>query len=58
MVALDDVYKDGKGVEGRNEEAKKFALPICPTWQDPGFHQTDEHPVVWVLDRRGGLRRV
>ncbi len=48
MVPLDDVYKDGKGGEGRNEEAKKFELPICPTWQDPGFHQTDEHPVVWV----------
>jgi formylglycine-generating enzyme required for sulfatase activity len=51
-----EAEKDGKGGWGWSEEAKKRAGPRQPrfeqnpryTWQNPGFEQTDEHPVVNV----------
>src|SRR5271165_5955359 len=43
-----DAEKDGKGGTGWNEEAKKFEQNPRYTWLNPGFEQTDEHPVVNV----------
>jgi formylglycine-generating enzyme required for sulfatase activity len=43
-----DAEKDGKGGWGWNEEAKKFEQNPRYTRQNPGFEQTDEHPVVNV----------
>ncbi len=43
-----DAEKDGKGGWGWNEEAKKFEQNFRYHWQNPGFEQTDEHPVVNV----------
>jgi formylglycine-generating enzyme required for sulfatase activity len=40
--------KDGKGGNVWNEAAGKFELDPKCTWQNPGFEQTDEHPVVIV----------
>jgi len=39
---------DGKGGYGWNEETKKFEQNPRYTWQNPGFEQMDEHPVVNV----------
>jgi formylglycine-generating enzyme len=43
-----EAEKDGKGGWGWNEEAKKFEQNPRFTWQNLGFDQTDEHPVVNV----------
>jgi formylglycine-generating enzyme required for sulfatase activity len=43
-----EAEKDGKGGWGWNEDAKKFEQNPRYTWQNPGFEQTDEHPVVNV----------
>jgi len=43
-----EAEKDGKGGYGWKEEAKKFEQNPRFTWQNPGFEQTDEHPVVDV----------
>ena len=43
-----EAEKDGKGGWGWNEETKKFEQNPRFTWQNPGFEQTDEHPVVNV----------
>jgi formylglycine-generating enzyme len=43
-----EAEKDGFGGYGWNEEAKKFEQGSKYTWQNPGFEQTDEHPVVNV----------
>jgi formylglycine-generating enzyme required for sulfatase activity len=43
-----EAEKDGKGGWGWNEEAKKFEQNTRYTWQNPGFEQTDDHPVVNV----------
>ena len=43
-----EAEKDGKGGCGWNEETKKFEQNPRYTWQNPGFEQTDEHPVVNV----------
>ena len=43
-----EAEKDGKGGWGWNEETKKFEQNTRYTWQNPGFEQTDEHPVVNV----------
>jgi formylglycine-generating enzyme required for sulfatase activity len=43
-----EAEKDGKGGHGWNEEAKEFEQNPRYTWQDPGFEQTDDHPVVNV----------
>ncbi len=43
-----EAEKDGKGGLGWNEETKKFEQNPRYTWQNPGFEQTDEHPVVNV----------
>ena len=43
-----EAEKDGKGGSGWNEEAKNFEQDPRYTWQNPGFEQTDEHPVVNV----------
>src|SRR5208282_6828768 len=43
-----EAEKDGKGGYGRNEEAKKFEQNPRYTWLNPGFEQTDLHPVVIV----------
>jgi formylglycine-generating enzyme required for sulfatase activity len=40
--------KDGKGGLGWNEDAKKPEKNPRYTWQNPGFEQTDDHPVVNV----------
>jgi formylglycine-generating enzyme required for sulfatase activity len=40
--------KDGRGGWGWNEQAKKFEQNPRYTWQNPGFEQTDDHPVVNV----------
>jgi formylglycine-generating enzyme required for sulfatase activity len=39
---------DGKGGLGWNEETKQFEQNLRYNWQNPGFEQTDEHPVVNV----------
>jgi formylglycine-generating enzyme required for sulfatase activity len=39
---------DGKGGWGWNEETKKFEQNPRYAWQNAGFDQTDEHPVVNV----------
>jgi formylglycine-generating enzyme required for sulfatase activity len=41
-----EAEKDSKGGYGWNEEAKKFEQNPRYTWLNPGFEQTDEHPVV------------
>jgi sulfatase modifying factor 1 len=43
-----EAEKDGKGGYGWNEEAKKFEQNPRYAWLNPGFDQTDEHPVVNV----------
>jgi formylglycine-generating enzyme required for sulfatase activity/serine/threonine protein kinase len=43
-----EAQKDGKGGLGWNDETKKFGQNARYTWQNPGFKQTDEHPVVNV----------
>jgi len=43
-----EAEKDGKGGWGWNGEAKKFEQNPRYTWLNPGFDQTDEHPVVTV----------
>jgi formylglycine-generating enzyme required for sulfatase activity/serine/threonine protein kinase len=44
-----EAEKDGKGGWGEwNEETKKFQQNPRYTWRNPGFEQTDEHPVVNV----------
>src|SRR5208337_3270523 len=43
-----EAEKDGKGGYGWNEETKRFEQNPRFTWQNPGFEQTDEHPVVNV----------
>jgi formylglycine-generating enzyme required for sulfatase activity/serine/threonine protein kinase len=43
-----EAEKDGKGGYGRNEEKKNFEQNPRYTWQNPGFEQTDDHPVVNV----------
>ena len=43
-----EAEKDGKGGYGWNEETKKFEQNPRYTWQNAGFEQTDEHPVVNV----------
>jgi len=43
-----EAEKDGKGGYGRNEEKAKFEQDPKFTWLNPGFEQTDEHPVVNV----------
>jgi formylglycine-generating enzyme required for sulfatase activity len=43
-----EAEKDGKGGWGWNEETKKFEQNTPYTWQNPGFEQTDDHPVVNV----------
>ena len=40
--------KDGKGGYGWDEEKKEFRQDPKFTWRNPGFEQTDEHPVVNV----------
>ena len=43
-----EAEKDGTGGYGLNEEIKKWELNPRNTWRNPGFEQTDEHPVVHV----------
>ena len=43
-----DAEKDGKGGWGWNETAARFEQDPKYTWRNPGFDQTDEHPVVNV----------
>jgi formylglycine-generating enzyme required for sulfatase activity len=43
-----EAEKDGKGGYGWNDEAQNFEQNPRFTWQNPGFEQTDEHPVVNV----------
>jgi formylglycine-generating enzyme required for sulfatase activity len=43
-----EAEKDGKGGYGWNEEAKKDEQHPRYTWLNPGFDQTDEHPMVNV----------
>jgi sulfatase modifying factor 1 len=43
-----EAEKDGKGGSGWNEEKKNFEQDPKYTWLNPGFEQTDEHPVVNV----------
>jgi formylglycine-generating enzyme required for sulfatase activity len=43
-----EAEKDGKGGLGWNDETKKFEQNAKYHWRDPGFDQTDEHPVVNV----------
>jgi formylglycine-generating enzyme required for sulfatase activity len=43
-----EAEKDVKGGYGWNEETKKFEQNPKYTWQNAGFEQTDEHPVVNV----------
>jgi formylglycine-generating enzyme required for sulfatase activity len=43
-----DAEKDGKGGDGYNADYKAFFLSPAYTWQNTGFSQTDEHPVVNV----------
>jgi formylglycine-generating enzyme required for sulfatase activity len=41
-----EAEKDGKGGYRWNEEAKDFEQDARYTWQNAGFEQTDDHPVV------------
>jgi formylglycine-generating enzyme required for sulfatase activity/serine/threonine protein kinase len=43
-----EAKKNGKGNWGWNEEKKTFEQNPRYTWQNPGFKQDDEHPVVNV----------
>ena len=43
-----EAEKDRKGALGWNEEMKKIEQNARFTWQNPGFQQTDDHPVVNV----------
>jgi formylglycine-generating enzyme required for sulfatase activity len=43
-----EAEKDGKGGYGWNEETKKFEQNPKYTWQNAGFDQSDDHPVVNV----------
>ena len=43
-----EAEKDGKGGWGWKEEGKAFEQDPKYTWRNPGFEQTDEHPVVNV----------
>ena len=43
-----EAEKDGKGGWGWNEATKKFEQNPKFTWQNAGFEQTDDHPVVNV----------
>jgi len=43
-----EAEKDGKGGYGWNEETKNFEQNPRYTWQNPGFEQTDDYPVVNV----------
>ena len=43
-----EAERDGKGGDGWNEHKKTFERNPKYTWQNPGFVQTDEHPVVNV----------
>jgi formylglycine-generating enzyme required for sulfatase activity len=43
-----EAERDGKGGFGWNEETKKFEQNPRYDWQNAGFDQTDEHPVVNV----------
>ena len=43
-----EAEKDGKGAYGWNDETKMFEQIPKYTWQNPGYEQTDEHPVVIV----------
>jgi formylglycine-generating enzyme required for sulfatase activity/serine/threonine protein kinase len=43
-----EAEKDGKGGRGWNEVTKKFEQNPRFTWLNPGFEQTDDHPVVNV----------
>ena len=43
-----EAEKDGKGGYGWDEEKKAFRQDAKYTWLNPGFEQTDEHPVVNV----------
>jgi formylglycine-generating enzyme required for sulfatase activity len=43
-----EAEKDGKGGWGWNEDAKDFEQNPKYNWLNPGFEQTDEHPVVNV----------
>ena len=43
-----EAEKDGKGGMGWNEENKTWEQNPRFIWQNPGFDQTDEHPVVNV----------
>jgi formylglycine-generating enzyme required for sulfatase activity len=40
--------KDGKGGMGWNEKSRTWTWNASYTWRNPGFEQTDEHPVVNV----------
>jgi len=43
-----EAENDGKGGYGWNEQTKEFEQNPKFTWQNAGFEQTDEHPVVNV----------
>jgi formylglycine-generating enzyme required for sulfatase activity len=43
-----DAEKDGKGGLGYDAATRKFAQKPEYTWRNPGFAQTDDHPVVNV----------
>jgi formylglycine-generating enzyme required for sulfatase activity len=43
-----EAEKDGKGGYGWNEEKKEFEQNPRYNWQNAGFEQTDDHPVVNV----------
>src|SRR5262249_1018949 len=43
-----ETAQDGKDGWGGKEEAKKFEQNRGYSWQNPGFEQTDDHPVVNV----------
>jgi formylglycine-generating enzyme required for sulfatase activity len=43
-----ETEKDGKGAFGWNEKTERFEQNPKFTWQDAGFQQSDEHPVVNV----------
>jgi protein-L-isoaspartate(D-aspartate) O-methyltransferase len=43
-----EAERDGKGGYGRNEATGTIQQNPKYTWRDPGFEQTDEHPVVNV----------
>jgi formylglycine-generating enzyme len=43
-----EAERDGKGGYGWNEEKKTWEQDPKYTWQNPGFEQSDEHPVVNV----------